>query len=72
MKILGKIIVFGNLVTNFGLLVYVLKEIIHNKDSNSFILSLFLAIGFISYNSFKKAYKEELFNTDIDYGKERI
>ena len=65
MKLLAKVIVLGNLITNFGILVYVVKEIIHNKDSNSFILSLFLAVGFISYNCFKKDYKEELFNTDL-------
>lgn len=61
MKLLSKIIALGNIITSSGALVYVLKEIIHNKDSNSFILGIYLALVFISYNSLKDFYKEYLF-----------
>ena len=57
MKIITIIIAFINLFSCFGTVLYVLKEIIHNKDASTLFCALMLTLAFISFSFCTETYK---------------
>lgn len=57
MKIIPITIAFINLFSCFGSALYVLKEIIHNKDVSILFCALMLTLAFISFSLCTETYK---------------
>lgn len=58
MKIIPTLLMYANLFCCFAAVLYVLKEIIHNKDASTMFCGLILILASINFTYYKEINKD--------------